>query len=192
MREYCKIAVKYGSTLPNFPIRVGSIYGQNSGRLFVVEHAETFRFGVLTCFVSRDSGKHWNVETVSNDNKIFKAVYECIRTQNGGKIPVCGTFKDPQAHGRIVGKPVDRNPQRHYMRYDNTYRFLRKHNADNADFGGGGDAVMLPIQRTKRGLYEVEAPITKLPCKWQKPTYMKKDTSAHDGMMHDVSGRRIK
>lgn len=140
MKEYCKLCRKYGTTLPNFPIRIGGIYGKVDNRLFVCESYLHIQDGKLVVCVSRNGGKFWQPEMIDSKNKIFKMVYNCIVAENDGKIPQVGTYRD--RFTKMAGRPAEREVNYKYMRFKDTAYQLRKQNSDNADFGGGGDAVM--------------------------------------------------
>ena len=147
MKEYCKIATHHGTTMPNFPVRAGAVYGKNSGRLFVCENFAGFPEH-LHVYISRDSGRTWNREKITTNNKIFIA----ISTVVGDNIPTLGTFNDPDAgRNKIGSRPGLREPQRHYMRFRDTKYQLRKTQYDNADRGGhpigNNDSYNHPIHK---------------------------------------------
>ena len=182
MKEYARLCTKYGTMLSHFRVPVGSVYGKNHGRFFVVRDYSKIKSLELMCSVSRD-GLNWEPQKITGDNKIFRAVYNCLLRDNNGRIPVIRSFNDP--YKIVPDLPKERRVNTQYLRYGSTYRELLKRNGDNSDFGGGGDAVMGHYAKNQMKVITGKCPKPE----WETPSkyfdgVKTKDLSAHDGEIH--------
>ena len=186
MKNYCKVATGYGYTMPNYPIRRGAIYGASCGRLFVCESFADIKNRHLFVAISRNNGASWAIEETLHGEKIYDAIIDCIRTDCNNHIPRVGSFRDPKATGRVVGQPLRKNPQKSFTPDRLTYSEIRKMNRDNADFGGGGDAIMMHVANNHMKV--IVGKNTDKP-EWRHPSKFglkNPDRSQHEGAIHEI------
>lgn len=183
MKNWVKVATSYGVTMGGFKIRIGSIYGENSGKLFVCADYSGLNSGNLRVYISRDNGNWWDLETLHSETKIFRAISEKITKI--GKVPTVGTFRE--VTDKIVGQPRERRVNCEYIPMKDTRYQLSKHNGDNCDFGGriiNAELVHEPRNHMKVDMKKLPKPV------WERPTNIPKDCRVKyfqtEGSLHSV------